>query len=839
MGVFSGLSTGGSSILNAARQIQVIGNNIANANTPGFKRSRATTSEAFYNTLSLSNGYSVDKSQVGNGASHVLIQRLITQGDTQITGVPLDTSIEGKGFFVLKDARDPAGQNLVYTRDGSFSLDNTRTLVHKGTNQAVQAFTLDANGAVTNILNNVVLPTGTSPGKITTKIEIQANLDSKSDILGTAGSFTSGIKKDEFNVITGTNDQVTFESGGSGLVTASLTTDGLLTSGTAVNGATVAQAIKTALEAKNGSGDTYTVTYDQSTDKFKIANDPSNLNTITFRHSNTIASTASSMLGFLAVDSEAIIQGANETSDLGVAFNVITGINDTLNVTIDGTALTVTVPAGNYTGSELARRIQQGITNSSAALQGTKVSYNTDGSLDRFALTSPKTGGAYIIHQPSNAATPNIAVASTVSTVAGGTLFTTTGFNTGTGKVGTGFFDVANPFATSTANVRMDVFDSLGGAHEVTIFVRKAGENLWEWHATLDASQLIDPTPGTERNEFIITAGTNDRLSFEVGGSGLLSADLIGGSGGSVISGAAVSGTKLATGIKNALEAADPSGDTYTVIYNPTLDKFTITNNAGNLNAITFRHSNPASTASSLLGFLAVDSAAIAAEGTEISDTGDAKFEEVASGLLRFDSEGKLDSETLRVGTGLFNFAPKIDPGPPIVATLPTPNQAIAFDFGSAISTDTTVTGTGDDGVSQFSAPNNDNAFSVNAIKVDGQRSGDFDALVIRQSGDILASFTNGEFQQLGRLGIALFAAEEDVSALGDNLFAETIESGAAQILSPNTDGAGKIIPGSIETSTTDLADEFVNLIVAQQIFQANARVITASDEILQSLTNI
>ena len=838
MGVFPGLATGASSLSNASQIIKVIGNNIANVNTPGFKRSRATTSEAFYSTLAASNGIQVDKSQVGNGAGQVNIQRIITQGNNKATGITLDVAIEGAGFFILKDITDPAGQRLLYTRDGSFDLDNNRTLIHKATKNTVQAFTVDAAGAITNTLANVVFGTGTSIGRASTKVEFQGNLDSNAENLGTASLFTSDFKTDEFLVITGTNDQIAFESGSSGLITASLITDGLLTSGTAVNGAAVAQAIKTALEAKNGSGDSYTVTYDRPSDRFNIVSNESNVNKITFRHSNTAASTASGLLGFLAVDSEAILQGEKEFSDVGVAFNVIAGVNDTLTATVDGTAVAITVPAGNYTGRELAFKIQQEIITSSPALLGTKVSYSADGSIDRFKLTGPKTGGAHIINQPTNAATPIISVAATQSTVTGGTLLATTGFNTGTGKVGTGFFDAANPVATSSANVSMDVFDDLGGTHSVTVFVRKTGANIWEWHATLDASDLIDPTPGTKRGEFIITAGTNDRLSFEVGGSGLLSADLIGGSGGLVTPGSVVTGATLAAGIRNALEAADPSGDIYAVSYNAVSDKFSITNNLGNLNTITFRHSNTASTASNTLGFLAVDSPAISVGGAEVSDIADAEIEEVASGLLKFTTDGKLDSETLTPGTGLFTFAPEFAGNP-----APTANQAITFDFGDAITTDTTVLGTGDDGVSQFSTGSRElskeSEFAIDIIKVDGVRNGLFEALTIDRSDNILATLSNGETQLIARLALALFPAEGELFAVGDNFFIENTASGPPVFVSPDTGGAGRIIPEALETSNSDLGEEFVDLILAQALFQANARVVTVSDEILQALTRI
>ena len=158
--------------------------------------------------------------------------------------------------------------------------------------------------------------------------------------------------------------------------------------------------------------------------------------------------------------------------------------------------------------------------------------------------------------------------------------------------------------------------------------------------------------------------------------------------------------------------------------------------------------------------------------------------------------------------------------------------------------------GTGDDGVSQFSRSLSALAagskelikgseFAIDIIKVDGVRNGLFEGLTIRRSGDILATFTNGETQVIGRLALALFPAEGELFAVADNFFVENSASGAPVFVSPDTAGAGRIIPEALETSNSDLAEEFVDLILAQALFQANARVVTVSDEILQSLTRI
>ncbi len=615
MGVFPGLATGASSLKNAAQQIQVIGNNIANTNTPGFKRSRATTSEAFYATLQ-GTLYIQGENQVGNGAGQVIVQKIFSQGNATPTGEPLDSAIEGRGFFILSDPSDPTGVKNSYTRDGSFRLDNTRTLIHPGTGRKVRAFGVDATGVVdTTVIGDIVLDLGTSIGKPTSNVKITGILDAKAPILGTAGSFTSAAITDNFIVQTGTNDVLQFESGVSGLVTANLITDGGLTSGAPVTGDALATAVKTALEAQNGNSDTYEVTYEEISDRFTIKNRSGNVNSLTLRHSNA-ASSASGLLGFLAVDSAPIAGGGSDVSDVGVAFNVVTDVNDTLAATIDGTAITpITLAAGNYTGQELAFKIERGIASQSNALAGTKVTYNADGSFNRFKLSGARTGGAFTINQPSNGTTPTVAIAATQSTVTGTTtaqsnsLFETTGFSTGTTLAGTGSFDATKAVATSTANVAIDVFDGLGGAHAANLFVKKTGENLWEWHVAMKGSDL---------------AGA----------------------------------------------------------------------------------------------------------------TADDQFEEVASGLVKFTTDGKLETETFTAGTGTFNFDPEFSGG-----AVPPANQAIIFDFGTSTVTNA---GTGDDGVQQFGLSGG-SLFEIGLVSMDGVRSGLFKAITIDTRGDILATFTNGE----------------------------------------------------------------------------------------------
>ena len=96
-----------------------------------------------------------------------------------------------------------------------------------------------------------------------------------------------------------------------------------------------------------------------------------------------------------------------------------------------------------------------------------------------------------------------------------------------------------------------------------------------------------------------------------------------------------------------------------------------------------------------------------------------------------------------------------------------------------------------------------------------------------------------GEMVPLFQVSLGEFKNNNELGKLGQNLWAETIESGAVTHGIPGNGNLGNVTPGSLEISNVDLATEFVNMIVAQRAFQANSRVITTSDEMLQELISI
>ncbi|MDP4161460.1 MAG: flagellar hook-basal body complex protein [Bacillota bacterium] len=131
------------------------------------------------------------------------------------------------------------------------------------------------------------------------------------------------------------------------------------------------------------------------------------------------------------------------------------------------------------------------------------------------------------------------------------------------------------------------------------------------------------------------------------------------------------------------------------------------------------------------------------------------------------------------------------------------------------------------------------NAGSLDATAIpDGNTQGTLDSFNIGSSGEINGVFSNGLVLQLGQLALAKFTNPSGLSKAGSNLFQETVNSGTANINVAGV-GRGTIASGELEMSNVDLSEEFTDMIVAQRGFQANTKIITTSDDILQELINL
>lgn len=129
---------------------------------------------------------------------------------------------------------------------------------------------------------------------------------------------------------------------------------------------------------------------------------------------------------------------------------------------------------------------------------------------------------------------------------------------------------------------------------------------------------------------------------------------------------------------------------------------------------------------------------------------------------------------------------------------------------------------------------------SVKASNVDGYSTGNLINFSIGSDGIITGVYSNGQQQPLGMLALASFANPAGMQKVGDNLFIPTTNSGEfTKGQAAGTEGVGTLNPGTLEMSNVDLSSEFTNMIITQRGFQANSRIITTSDEMLQELVNL
>ncbi|MEZ5321062.1 MAG: flagellar hook protein FlgE [Microthrixaceae bacterium] len=179
-------------------------------------------------------------------------------------------------------------------------------------------------------------------------------------------------------------------------------------------------------------------------------------------------------------------------------------------------------------------------------------------------------------------------------------------------------------------------------------------------------------------------------------------------------------------------------------------------------------------------------------------------------GTLTFDGDGQLTSSydlTLPGGTH-----PDL------------PND-VTINLGSA-DTDSRVT--------QYGESN-----SITVARQDGSATGTLQSFTVSQEGLIVGTYSNGRTKAIGQLGVALFTNPEGLDAIGNAYYKESINSGLPAIGTADGGARGLIAAGTLEMSNVDLSQEFTNLILAQRGFQANSRVITTSDEMLQEVVNL
>jgi flagellar hook protein FlgE len=193
------------------------------------------------------------------------------------------------------------------------------------------------------------------------------------------------------------------------------------------------------------------------------------------------------------------------------------------------------------------------------------------------------------------------------------------------------------------------------------------------------------------------------------------------------------------------------------------------------------------------------------------------------TGIMGFNASGNL----VQMGT----------PGVPINNPTATNNPTFTIPWASGTSNNITLNVIGSTGASNFTGLSAANA--TTSSTQDGYPAGTLQSMTVDQDGLISGTFTNGQILGLAQLALSSFTNTNGLQQSGNNHWTQTLASGAPTIGVANAAGRGGILGSNLELSNVDVAGEFTKLITSQRGYQANAKIVTTTDELLQVTLNL
>ncbi len=787
-----------SGIRAANTDLQVTGNNIANASTIGFKSSRAEFGDVYSSTL-LGGG----SNTAGSGVTLQNIRQQFTQGNLKFTQNELDLSVNGEGFFVV----EKNGERL-YTRAGTFGLDKDGYIVN-GTNAMLQGFAADDDGNVGGVLGNLRVDVSSQDPRQTTGVDASYNLDSREVVLESTGSRFStngtGIGVAQSGLINPTTSTLNFGSVALPVTVA------------APPAATTTFTLTRAIGGGTSEDSTITLSpgiYNNLTDlaneiNNRIYSDATPLNIQAYYDSADNSLKIRDLAeGVASTISVAPVSGANSltaafpgtftqgipevTNDYGSHTLVIQGPNGAKPLTY----ISAYGAGADKTVSELnglAGVTATAVTKATVAASG--FSNNGTFTLNEVALTS--TG------------LPDMtAMAEEINKLSKSTLLGITAAVNAT----TGDLEV-----TSATGADLNFsFTASGG---VATIMGSSG---------LPAT--LGPNPGQTPVGSAIKIGGEITVTMQEGYSITSSAPTIPVSGGSMFNSINVPGFFTPIPI-NAFDPDDQKTYNHATT-TPVYDSL------GNVHSMrqyfvkqAYDPADPTTSQNHWKMYVQIDGQNVGDPDPTLPSPQNIE-PTMASFDVHFTPDGTLDRSTTD-SILISNWTPIGEDGAPIGAlgplnilqggTIPVAEPPASSNFEIDLA-----------GSSQFGS-----VFSVEELDQNGYATGRLAGLDISTTGIVFARFTNGEAQVLGQVALANFSSTEGLSPSGDTMWAQTFESGEAIIGAPGSAQLGNITAGAVEESNVDLSEQLVNLIIAQRNYQANAKTIETANATTQTIINL
>lgn len=772
------LYSGVSGLKNHQTRMDVIGNNIANVNTVGYKKSRVLFKDTFYQTIRGASAATdarggTNAMSVGLGMNLSSIDQIHTPAATTTTNKTTDLAVDGNGYFIVSN-----GGKLYYTRAGAFDFDESGKLVSTSNGYTVQGwnanqdFVLSPSGDVEDINISGFLD---MPSRATSTMTLSGNLNADQNFTASRNEVQSLI----FGSV---------PNGGNpgGLFTLSI--DGKTTDLIQVgpNGTSTAANIQAALEQLNNIGaGNVSVAWDQSRGRYNI------------EFKGVLSNTDIPAISFTTPQITETTAG-------------ITGsTNEVQTLTLGGAAAgTYTLTYGGFSSTPIAvgasaAAVQTALNNIAylnghvtVAASGSDYTITFDNSLgnvDMLGFEDAYTGGTAAITTTTESQMPlsilpvNEVQSLDLSTSAAGSFILSYG-------------------GVDTASLAIN-------ANAATI--QNALNAIPALNGNVQVEEVTAPVAGVSGGTYNITfinglAGADtDQLNIaNTGSSGTVTTKTKGSPAGNPTS---------AESIITSKDVFDSQGNAITVYYrffkyeiepgsNPGVKPVVkpVTRWACDVSLDPLFEKQADYNANADLRSVDI-SGEVPAQAA-----GDEKMTRIYN--IQFDEQGQI----INPDNCNANFS--------INRQLPTPGAGTA---------NVTVTADFQD-LTQFAS-----ASSAMVASQDGYAAGKLVSYSIGIDGKIQGTYDNDQTKDLACVALRNFQNPGGLKQVGGTLFQETANSGALPIDAPGINGLGTILPGNLEMSNVDLSEELTDMIITQRGFQANSRIITTSDEMLQELVNL
>lgn len=815
------LFSGVSGLKSHQTRMDVIGNNIANVNTTGYKSSRVNFEDMISQTTASASSATdtvggTNPKQIGLGTGVGSIDLLFTDGSVQSTGKNTDLALSGNGLFVVKQ-----GSQTYYTRDGAFAFDADGNYVLPSSGLYVQGWTA-TNGSLNTSgdAENIQIPSGKSMASKATETATYANNLNAS--VPTIVSITGGSATESTKKYTTDGESATASTGTPLTLTVTYpdgTTQQLTkTEGTYAVGGTQSRETNTTSGSVTSSDDTNPVS-------------------VTLKNGKTYTvSTANADMSYGFTTST-----SSESATASAKQQVTLYYDD------NGTTKSIPGAAGLTTGSYTVGGTYQGpetTTGTVTASPDTPLVLKLDDGTEHTVTTGSYVIGTDTYTYPASA-------------------------GTATAKV--------NGASQAYTIQKMDVL-TLGGGKGTTVHSGGFAEesNLSEAKADADTTVLINGSiaktsgnytvGGTYVSDEITTSGlTSDAATADKGilltlADGTTATGAIGTAYkvGDAYTYTNAGGTSTTTQIKGfaytgTITSLATRSDIATIDY---VEKGTITQ-MEEPSGVTASSEKPATLTLSD-GTIVQETSGVYQKGTSLP---------ITTTLTIYDSLGnahsvpvyftKTKTDTTGTTGNQWTVSVNADPSkdtcdPPITesdgSTTTVKMSPITLQFdtnGKYVSGGESATLE----LTNGSQTNQMVALSLNALTQyagsstvkgtgDGNAAGTLSSISIDSSGIITGTYTNGVKQTEAQVAVAQFTNAAGLTKTGSSLYQVSNNSGEANVKTAADLGV-KITPSALEMSNVDIADEFSNMIITQRGFQSNSKIITVGDEMLETLINM